>query len=133
MGTDLNFLVGKESSLIYEVKPEHCAEHIGSGSLPVLGTPALVTWMEGISHTLVESHLDPGYTSVGTAIQVKHISPTMLGETIKMTCEVTQVDSRQILIEVHAWDTQDLIFEGQHSRVVIDPIRFMDRVKAKAQ
>ena len=82
---------------------------------------------------MLESHLDPGYSSVGTAIQVKHISPTRLGETVKMTCEVSQVDGRRILIDVQAWDTQELIFEGQHVRVVIDPIRFMDRVKAKAQ
>jgi len=133
MGTDLNCMIGKASSVLNQVKPENCAEHIGSGSLPVLGTPSLITWMEVISHTLVESHLDPGYSSVGTAIQVKHTSPTPVGESVKMTCKVNQVEGRRILIEVEAWDNRDLIFKGQHERVVIEVSRFMERVKVKAQ
>lgn len=133
MSNKYNFLTGMRTSTLYEVTPGDSAEHIGSGSLPVLGTPTLITWMERMSHALIESYLDPGYSSVGTSIQVHHLSPTPVGETIEMTCEVIEVNGRQIMIEVKARDRHDLIFEGQHIRVVIETTRFMDKVNKKAQ
>jgi predicted thioesterase len=66
------------------------------------------------------------------ALNVKHLAATPLGHHVRARAEVTVVDGRQVMFSVQAWDEEELIGEGTHTRYVIDVARFLERVQAKA-
>lgn len=114
------------------VKKKHLAIHLGSGNLGVLATPAMIAFMEALSHQLLAQNLPEGYSSVGAHVDVHHLAPTPLGSKIRVKTEVVEVNGIHVLFNVQAWDGVEQIGRGLHERVVIDYDRFMRRVTAKS-
>lgn len=111
------------------------ASHVGSGSLRVFSTPAMITFMERAAVTAIDPLLPPGYASVGTVVNVRHLAAALIGQMVRARAEVTAVNGRQVDFTVQAWDGNELIGEGTHTRFVIDTERFLSRLaeKKKAQ
>lgn len=118
-----------ESSVI--VTEAHTAQQMRSGSLAVFATPAMIALMEAAAVAALAPVLPDDQSSVGTAVDVKHLAATPVGQTVRAQAEITAVDGRTITFKVQAWDQHDLIGEGTHTRVVINVERFMARVQAK--
>lgn len=123
--------VGMKHEATFRVDEQYTAFHIGSGSLRVLATPSMIGFMERISHQLLARCLPQGYSSVGTLVDVRHLAPTPLGWTVRVTSQVIELDGRKVTLAVEAWDDQEKVGEGRHQRVVIDLDRFLQRVEAK--
>lgn len=123
--------LGMKHEATFRVDEQYTAFHIGSGSLRVLATPSMIGFMERISHQLLARCLPSGYSSVGAVVDVRHLAPTPLGWTVRVTSEVIEVDGRKVTLAVEAWDDQEKVGEGRHQRVVIDENRFLQRVQAK--
>ena len=117
----------------FAASEEQSARIVGSGSLPVLATPVLITTLEKISHRLLEERLPQGTSSVGISVDVQHLAPTPIGMRVRVRSQVHQVDGRRVTFSVQAWDSQELIFSGLHTRAIIDTKRFLKRVQEKAQ
>ena len=98
----------------------------------VYGTPFLVHDIEHTCRELLLQHIDPGEDSVGTAIAVKHLAPTLLGMDVEITATVSAVDGRKIAFEVTARDEFELISTGTHDRFIVDKAKTYERLKAKA-
>ena len=81
----MNIHVGDEIELTEEVVPENTAEKWGSGSLPVYATPAMISLIEQSAVNLLAGKLDEGQTTVGTNLNIAHVSATPVGGTIKMS------------------------------------------------
>jgi len=113
------------------VEDQQTASQIGSGSLRVFATPAMILVMERISHRLLAEKLPEGYSSVGVHIDVRHLAPSPIGTTVTIRSEVIQVDQRSVIFRVSAWDPVEKIGEGTHTRVTIDIERFLKRVAGK--
>ena len=105
--------------------------HLGSGSVPVYGTPAMLALIEAAAVAAIDSLLPAGEVSVGIALEVSHLAATPPGERVHARAEVTAVDGRRVTLRVHAWDEHALIGEGTHTRYIVDAARFMDRVRAR--
>jgi fluoroacetyl-CoA thioesterase len=118
--------VGEHQTLVTEALT---AIAMGSGSIPVFATPAMIALME--ASAVAALTLPEGQTSVGTAIDIKHIAATPLGHSVRARAEVVTVEGRQVTFMVQAWDEQELIGEGSHTRLVVDVERFMKRVNGK--
>lgn len=116
----------------YQVKPEHAASHVGSGSAPVLATPWMIAFMEQVSRDLLAQHLPEGYSSVGVHLDVHHLAPTPVGLDVLITAEVLRVNKNRVHFKVRAQDDVEQVGEGMHERVIIDEDRFMRRVTEKA-
>jgi predicted thioesterase len=125
--------VGMTHEVTFQVEEQYTAFHIGSGALRVLATPSMIGFMERTSHQLLTRCLPEGYSSVGAVVDVRHLAPTPLGWTVRVTSEVVQVDGRKVTLAVEAWDEQEKVGEGRHQRVVINLDRFLTRVEAKRQ
>jgi len=123
---------GMTHEMSFEVQEEHLASHIGSGAARVLATPWLIMFMERTSHQLIARHLPPGYSSVGTAIDMRHLAPTPLGGKVRVVAEIVAVDNAQVSLQVQAWDEIELVGTCNHQRFIIDEARFLKRVAAKA-
>ncbi len=107
------------------------ATRLGSGSVAVYATPAMVALMESAAVAAIEPLLPEGQASVGIALEVKHLAATPPGQQVRARAEVTEVDGRKVSFAVWAWDEQELIGEGVHTRYAIDVARFMQRVQSK--
>ena len=125
------FEPGNQIEYQFVVEDQHTASQIGSGSLCVLATPAMILMMERISHRLLAEKLPEGYSSVGVHIEVQHLAPSPIGSTVTVRSELIHVDERSIIFKVSAWDSVEKIGEGTHTRMTIDFERFLKRVEGK--
>lgn len=113
------------------VSEELTATHLGSGGIDVYATPAMIALMEKAAVAAIDHLLPKGQASVGTALNVKHLAATPLGEAVRAEATVVAVDGRRVEFRVQAWDAHELIGEGEHTRFVIDIGRFEQRLQEK--
>ena len=107
------------------VTAENTAIALGSGDMEVLATPALVALMENAAMEAVIEELDDEQTTVGAHIDVAHLRPTPIGETVHATAVLTAVEGRKLTFSVKAEDGHGVIGEGTHVRYIVDRHRFL--------
>jgi predicted thioesterase len=127
-----SYEVGDTINNTQVVDDNKVASHLGSGSLQVYATPAMVTFIEHTCRQLIEPHLSEGQTSVGVALHVKHLAPTPLGATVSIQAKIVKIDGRFVVFESQVRDESELIGEAEHTRAVIDEQRFLKRVADKS-
>ena len=113
-------------TLKHTVGENETAEILGSGGLPVYSTPSMICLMELTSYKLAESK---GHQTVGTKVNISHIRACRPGTDLTATAEVTEAEGRRIEFTVKVEDSEGIIGEGTHQRYIIDPDRFMSRLK----
>jgi fluoroacetyl-CoA thioesterase len=96
----------------------------------VYGTPMMILAMEVASGEAVKAHLPPGWATVGTAVNVRHLAPTPMGRTVVATARVIEVSERSILFAVDAHDGTRMIGEGTHRRGAVNLESFAKRLGA---
>lgn len=114
------------------VTPEMSAARIGSGLVEVFATPMMVALIEQTCLESVLPYLEEGQGTVGTLVNVSHVSATPVGMRVWCESELTEVDRRRLVFKVKAYDECGLIGEGTHERFVIDNAKFMDKIKHKS-
>ncbi|RYE80595.1 MAG: thioesterase [Myxococcales bacterium] len=119
---------GLSASLAFVVTDEDTAIAVGSGSLPVLGTPRLLAWCEAVTCRTIAAHLDEGATSVGTRVSLEHLAASAVGAEIEVSASLDHVDGRLLRFAVTAREGGKLVGNGEVTRVVVDADRFMSRV-----
>ncbi len=123
--------VGLKGTVQDYVNQSNTAESVGSGGLKVFATPAMIALMEKASYIAIDECLDEGSTSVGTMVNIEHVSATPIGAMITVESVVTAVEGRKISFEVTATDNAGLIGKGTHERFVVDAERFMNKTNSK--
>ena len=113
------------------VNDSNTAITLGSGTLPVFATPAMILLMESTCMACVSPHLDEGQATVGTLVNISHLSATPVGMTVKCDCSVSKVEGRKITFSCRAYDDAGLIGEGTHERFIIDSKKFMEKANSK--
>ncbi len=121
---------GLSASLERTVGEDDTAAAVGSGSLPVLGTPRLLAWCEAATCAAIEPALREGQTSVGTRITLEHTAPSPVGATVQVTASAVHVDGKLVRFSVAARQGARLVGSGEVTRVVVDAGRFLSRVAA---
>ena len=117
------------ATVTFTVADSDTAAAVGSGDLPVLGTPRLLAWCEAATCAAVADELDEASTSVGTRMSLEHLAASAVGEEVRVTATVTHRDGRLLRFEVVAVDSQDqVVGHGEVTRVVVDRGRFMGRL-----
>ena len=119
----------RSATLSFTVTDDDTAQAVGSGDLPVLGTPRLLAWCEAATCAAVEPALPPGGTSVGTRVSVEHLAASAVGEPVQVTATLTHRDGRLLRFAVEATDGRGrLVGQGEVTRVAVDPERFLARL-----
>lgn len=123
------------ATLLFTVSDDDTAAAVGSGSLPVLGTPRLLAWLEAATCAAIDPTLPAGSTSVGTRVELEHVAASAVGQQVEVTASASYVDGRLHRFTVAArnvglGDTGagKLVATGEITRVVVDAERFMARV-----
>ncbi|MDE2342945.1 MAG: thioesterase family protein [Betaproteobacteria bacterium] len=125
--------VGAQGSFSLVVTAEHLANRFKDSMLPaVLATPVMVLIMENAALNAIKPYLEGDESAVGTRVDVTHLAATPVGMTATAHAEVTRVDGRRIEFRVEATDGLDLIGTAIHERMLIDMVRFNERLQQKA-
>lgn len=104
------------------------ASAVGSGSLPVLGTPRLLAWCEEVTCLAIEPLLTPGRTSVGTRVTLEHLAASPVGAEVEVSVSAAYTEPRLVRFTVAARMGAKLVASGEVTRVVVDAERFMARL-----
>lgn len=124
--------VGLSREENFLVEDEQTAIHLGSGASRVLATPWMIAFMERTAHRLLAEQLPEGYSTVGVLVNVRHLAPTPVGSGVRVRVQVRSVEGQRVILDVEAWDSQELVGAGEHHRYVIDETRFLNRVHQKS-
>lgn len=117
--------IGLTGEMTTTVVHENTAAFVGAGGVEVFATPMMIALMENASWRAVADHLDAGYVTVGTLVHVRHLAATPLGQQVRATAKLIEIDGRRLVFQVEAYDEQKKIGEGQHERFIVNLNRFM--------
>ena len=115
------------------VNEANTAKTMGSGTLDVFATPALIALMEETCWRSVADQLEDGCGTVGTLLEIRHTAPTPIGMDVTCESELVEVDGRRLVFTVQAHDAKGLVGEGRHERFVIQNEKFQAKANAKRE
>ena len=124
--------VGATGELAFKIEPRHAIDFAAGGMPAVLSTPNLVGFLERTAREAMAGCLDDNERSVGTEIELRHLAPTPVGQTIHCTARVIHAEDREVTFQISARDEHELIARGLHKRAIIRVDRFVQRVQEKA-
>ena len=113
------------------VTKEKTATGIGSGLLEA--TPIMIALMEESAFMSVNEILDEGFTTVGIAVDIKHIAATPVGMKVVAKSELIKIDGRELTFNVEAYDEKGLIGEGVHKRFIVNNDKFQAKTDSKLE
>ncbi|MGI5148905.1 thioesterase family protein [Plantactinospora sp. CA-294935] len=108
------------------------AQAVGSGDVPVLGTPRVLALAEAATVAATASRLPAGMTTVGMRVELDHRVPTPVGRTAVAQARLAKVDGRRLLFEVAVTEGATTVAEGRVERVLVDRHRFVERAQGTA-
>jgi fluoroacetyl-CoA thioesterase len=120
--------VGMRAERILVVPPERTVGHFVPHMPMVYATPMMILEMETTSGDAINAYLAPGWVTLGTAVDIRHIAASPVGATIRTTAEVIAVERRVIRFEVAAFHGERKIGDGRHARGLVNVERFMKRL-----
>ncbi len=120
--------IGLTAQSTTRVVEANTAATLGSGDLAVFATPAMIALMENAAMKAVAEALPEGSTTVGTEMKATHVKASAMDAEITATATVTAVEGRKITLRVEASDSGVLIGEGEHTRFVVDRVKFMSKL-----
>ena len=125
----MNIQLDKVFEESYVVKNENSAENMGSGDLAVLSTPSLVAFMENAAKNYLNKFLPEEMGSVGSNINIDHIAPTLIGNSITVRGKITEVIKEKIIkFSIEAYEEDKKIGNAEHTRVIINNTKFLEKL-----
>jgi predicted thioesterase len=125
--------VGEVGELSVPTDMKHAVEFHGDGMPAVVSTPNIIQFLERTARHLLTPHLEADERSVGLEIDIRHLAPTPVGQTIYCRAQVLSVDGSKVQFQIEARDAQEVIVRGLHKRAIIRTESFTKRVKEKAR
>lgn len=125
--------VGISNELVKEVTKENTAAALGSGMLEVFATPAMIAMMEETCMKSVQAELEEGSGTVGTGLNIHHLSATPVGMKVHCISKLVEVDGRKLVFDVQAFDETGLIGQGMHERFIIQNEKFFQKALKKLE
>ena len=127
----MEITIGMKGEAWTDVERADTAAEVGSGSLLVYATPCMVALMEGAACEAIAEALKEDQTTVGTMLNIEHISATPVGLEVRAEATVTAVEGKVITFEVKAFDEIGEIGHGTHKRVIVNSQKFLDKAYMK--
>src|SRR6476646_3169376 len=120
--------VGMSAERTLVVPVERTVGHFVPGMPMVYATPMMILEMEMTSGDAIRAALQPGWVTVGTEVNVRHLAAALVGATVRTTAKVIAVERRTIRFEVAAFEGERKLGEGQHARGLINVAKFNERL-----
>jgi fluoroacetyl-CoA thioesterase len=124
--------VGATGELAFKIEPQHAIDFATGGMPAVLSTPQLIGLLERTARETIAGCLEDDERSVGVEIELRHLAPTPVGQTIHCTARVIHAEDREVTFQISAHDERELIARGLHKRAIIQLEKFSKRVQEKS-
>jgi predicted thioesterase len=109
------------------VEPEHTLHHHDKELPPIFSTPDMIGLMERAASRAMQPFCDEGEISVGTAINIEHRAPTMVGALVKTEAVLESVNGRFYIFRVMAHNGVEEIGRGTVTRTFVNPKKAAER------
>ena len=123
---------GLRASITAEVTEADTAQALGSGDVPVLGTPRLFALAEAACIAAIAPNLDSGKTTVGIAVSLEHKRASPVGASLEVEAELTEIDGRKLSFNFIAYGIgagdEVVIGAGTVDRMLVDTERFLTKL-----
>ncbi|MDF2839915.1 MAG: thioesterase family protein [Clostridia bacterium] len=129
---DSNLKIGMKAEIEVVVEQQHTAMAFGSGGVKVLATPMMIGLMEKAALKAVDEHLGEGFATVGTMVNIKHLTATPVNMKARAVAVLTKIEGRKLSFDIEAYDEIEKIGEGTHERYIIEVAKFLKRTEKKA-
>ena len=123
--------IGMSAERTLVVPPERTVGHFVPDMPMVYATPMMILEMEMASGDAVRDHLQPGWITVGTEVDIRHLGASLVGATVRATAKVIAVERRVIRFEVEAFEGGRKIGDGSHARGLVNAESFTKRLAGK--
>ena len=117
-------LIGVKHEESIAVDDSTAVSFLGHAGARVLGTPWMILWMERTSRDAVKPFLPDGWDTVGTTVNIRHLSAAPMGARVTFRAEVIEQTPKRILFRVSAEWAHGVVGDGTHERALIDVERF---------
>lgn len=119
--------VGSTARVELVVTDADTAQALGSGDVPVLGTPRVLALAEAATVAATVSRLASGFTTVGSRVDLEHKAATPVGHKVVAEARLAKADGRRLTFEVVVRDGSVVVAEAQIERVLVERARFLAR------
>ena len=119
------FAPGTNARVELTVTDADTAQSLGSGDVPVLGTPRVLALAEAATVAATARQLPGGMTTVGVRAEISHLAPTPVGRLVTALATLAKVDGRKLIFDVVVRDGETLVAEVRVERMVLDRRRFI--------
>src|SRR6478752_2397560 len=123
----MSIAVGARAEVRHVVAEGDTASALGSGDVPVLATPRILTWCEMAAIEAVGPLVPAGHTTVGMRVRLDHLQPTAVGVEVVVEAVLEKVEGRRLTFHVAVNDRRGLVAAGRVTRVLVDTERFMEK------
>jgi fluoroacetyl-CoA thioesterase len=89
----------------------------------VLGTPTMISFIEGCCLMATAPHLDEDETTVGTHVCVSHDAAVLEGQEFVVRGRLVSIEKRRLNFEVEVDGPAGPVSRGTHQRAVINKSR----------
>ena len=126
-------LIGAVGFASLTVRAADTALALGSGDVPVLGTPRVVALAEAACVAALHDRLSPEQTSVGTRVELDHLGSSEVSANIRASAGITSISGMKLTFEVEVHDGSRLVAQGLITRVVVDRVSFLAKADGQAR
>jgi len=132
-GDSPTLAIGLSAAVEEAVTADMTAAAVGSGDVPVLATPAVLSLVERAAVQAVRDHLPKGTTTIGASVALAHLAPTPIGAMVRAEVRLDQIDGRRLRFRFTVSDGAGEVANGTHVRVLVDREKFEARAKARGE
>ncbi len=120
---------GLRAEVVLTVGEADTAISVRSGDVPVLATPRVLALCEEATVAALAGHLDEGKTTVGMRVQLDHLAPTAVGQSVRAEAILEEIEGPRLTFKVSAHDERGLVAVGRVTRVSVNTERFLDKLR----
>ncbi|MBU8855956.1 MULTISPECIES: hotdog domain-containing protein [unclassified Micromonospora] len=121
------FTPGLTARVELTVADADTAQAVGSGDVPVLGTPRVLALAEAATVAATATRMPSGFTTVGVRVELEHRAATPVGRTVTAHAELVKVDGKRLVFDVTVTDGPTVAAQGRVERALVDRQRFVER------
>jgi fluoroacetyl-CoA thioesterase len=107
------------------------AEKAGNKGVGVLSTPQLLQLVEDAAMQCLAPMMNANEISLGTHIDISHLSATPVGLIVRTEVEIIKVDGKRVEFAFSTFDEREKVADGTHERYVTTRAKFKERLDEK--
>jgi enoyl-CoA hydratase/carnithine racemase/predicted thioesterase len=127
------FQIGAIGELIWNVDSSMVITLGGDSRATVFSTPNMIMLMERAAREALRPYLESGEESVGTDVQIQHVSGAGIGSVVRGQARATQIDGKRIQFDVEAWCGDRQLGLGKHTRALVKLERLIESLEKQNQ